>query len=478
VPDHNFFTSTVDLEQIHQAALRILSETGIWMEHAQMRERLAGLGCKVAGARVFLPVEVVKSTLEGIPPEFRVYGRTLRERGSREISSLVHAAGPLLCANTGILPNIYDRTTGALRHATLADVQATTRVLDALPNVDLVYVSLVDATDQPAHLITLVDFAATLANTIKPLIGPGVVNQAEASAIVSMAQALCGPELARFPPCVPFICPISPLRFPVELVGALTVVAEAGLPLEVVSNPVMGVTSPYTIAGTVALGHAEVLAAAVMAHAVRPGLPILNGNTPSIADMRTLTSTTGGPETGLIRRTVAELSRHLNLPSFVHGHTSSTRLDFQAADEKAINTLLLASARPSILGGLGGLSNVTVANYELLVLDDERFGAVRRILDGVAVDDDHLALEAIAHAAAGGNVLAHDHTLRYLHSDEVWRPGLALRGGLTNGAPPAESSLDRAGARVQKILETHKPPPLPVDVQGAIAEIIESYMAE
>ena len=166
-------------------------------------------------------------------------------------------------------------TPAAVRRATLADVAATTRVLDALPNVDIVYVSLLDATDQPPHLITLADFAATLANTTKPLIGPGVVNGAEAEAIVAMARALRGPELARYPPCVPFICPITPLRFPAALVDALTVVAQAGLPLEVITNPVMGVTAPYTIAGAVALGHAEVLAAAVMAHAVRPGLPIL-----------------------------------------------------------------------------------------------------------------------------------------------------------------------------------------------------------
>ena len=164
--------------------------------------------------------------------------------------------------------------------------------------MDIVYVSLLDATDQPAHLITLADFAATLANTTKPLIGPGVVNGAEAEAVVAMARALRGPELARHPPCVPFICPITPLRFPAALVDALTVVAQAGLPLEVIANPVMGVTAPYTIAGTVALGHAEVLAAAVMAHAVRPGLPILNGNTPSVADMRTLASTTAVPRPG------------------------------------------------------------------------------------------------------------------------------------------------------------------------------------
>jgi trimethylamine--corrinoid protein Co-methyltransferase len=292
---------------------------------------------------------------------------------------------------------------------------------------------------------------------------------------VALAQAACGAEPARFPPCVPFICPISPLRFPTDLVDALTVIAESGLPLEVVSNPVMGVTAPYTIAGTVVLGHAEVLAAAVMAQAVRPGLPILNGNTPSVADMRSLTSTTGGPETGLIRRTVAELSNYLNLPSFVHGHTSSARLDFQAADEKAINTLLLASARPALLGGLGGLANVTVASYELLALDDERFGAVRRALAGVKVDDEHLASDVISHAAAAGDILRHEHTLKHVRGNEVWRPRLAVRSGLVDGAAPADHSVARARTAVRRLLDTHVVPPLPPEVQRGIAEIIRSY---
>jgi trimethylamine---corrinoid protein Co-methyltransferase len=469
MPDTDFFTPAANLEQIHRAALSVLAEIGIQTDHFAMRERLADLGCQVTGARVTFPPELIAATLAAIPPGFRLYGRTL------EIVARVDAAGPMLCTNTGILPNIYDLDTGSLRRATFADVAATTRILDALRNVDLIYVSLLDATDQPPPLITLADFAATLANTTKPLIGPGVVNGAEAEAIVAMARALRGLELARYPACVPFICPITPLRFPAELVEALTVVAQAGLPLEVISNPVMGVTAPYTIAGTVALGHAEVLAAAVMAHAVRPGLPILNGNTPSVADMRTLTSTTGGPETGLIRRTVVELSHHLGLPSCVHGHTSSARVDFQAGDEKALNTLLLASARPSILGGLGGLANVTAGSYEMLVLDDERLGAVRRILAGVAVDDDHLATEVIAYAAAGGDFVSHEHTLQHLRGAEVWQPRLALRRGLVEGVPPVESSVDRARAAARRILDTHIVAPLPADVQRTITEIIGAY---
>ena len=71
-------------------------------------------------------------------------------------------------------------------------------------------------------------------------------------AVVDMAHAIAPGELTEFAMCAPFICPITPLRYPAAIVDALMVVAEAGLPLDVVSNPVMGLTAPYTIAGSVA----------------------------------------------------------------------------------------------------------------------------------------------------------------------------------------------------------------------------------
>ncbi len=282
-------------------------------------------------------------------------------------------------------------------------------------------------------------------------------------------------ELRDYPLCAPFICPITPLRFHREIVDALIVIAEAGLPLDVISNPVMGVSAPYTIAANVALGHAEVLASAVMAHAVAPGLPILHQSTPSVADMRTLSSTTGGPETGLMRRTVIELAQHLGIPSCAHGHTSSARLDHQAADEKAINTLLIAGARPSLLGGMGALANVTLTSYETLLMDHERFGAIRRVLEGVATGDDHLAFEVIAGQVNGGDILGHQHTLRHLRGREVWRPEFAVRQGLVGGALPPQTAQDRARSEARRLMDGHRVEPLLEDVQRALDEIVDAY---
>ncbi len=463
--------SPEDLSGIHETALRALQESGIRTDHAAMRERMAAAGCRVAGERVFIPPDVVTAALNQVPPGFSLYGRATDQQVRIE-------PGALCCTNTGIFADIVDFETGAIRRSTLADVQATARLLDAMNHVDAVYVSLVDATEQPPHLVMLSDFAATIANTTKPLIGPGLANRAEATAVVSMAEAVRGgdrDQLRRFPLCVPFVCSISPFFFPNEVVAALEVAAEAGMPLDLLSNPVMGLTSPYTLAGAVAIGHAELLAFTVMAQLVRPGLPLLYQNTPSVADMRTLSSTTGGPETGLIRRAGVLLAQSLGIPACAHGHTSSARLDYQCGEEKMLNGLLIASAGPAVMGGLGALANVTLTAYETILLDNERYGAFLRTLDGMTVSAEHLPFDVIEALATSGDALAHPHTRRFLRSGEVWQPTLAVRQGLIDGAPPIETSTARARAEVSRLLATHHVQPLPEAVEQALSGILAAY---
>ncbi len=460
-----------DLSHIHKTAVTILLEIGIKTDHIWVREQLADRGCRLEGERVFISPELIDATLREIPDSFKVYGRNL---GTHITVGLDNTYG----INTGIFPNIYDFDSGHIRRSTLDDVRNTTRLMDAMEYLHAVYVSLVDANDVAPHMATVSDFAAVIANTTKPLIGPGVTNRAEAETIVNIATAVRegdSEQLKKFPLCVPFICPISPLFFPKDIVEAIVCVAENGLPIIALTNPVMGLTSPYTIASTVALGHAEVLATAIIAHIVSPGLPILNQNTPSVADMRTLASTTGGPETGLIRQMTVSLSNQLGMPSCAHGHTSSTNLDYQAAAEKTLNGLLIALARPSLLGGLGGLANATLTSYESILIDNEGYGAIFRTLTGVKVDEDHLAFDTLRELADSGEVLTNEHTLRHLHSNEIWAPQLAVRQGLVGGAAASMDSIARARAETCRLLDVHTVEPLEKSIQLEINSILDIY---
>ena len=76
-----------------------------------------------------------------------------------------------------------------------------------------------------------------------------------------------------------------------------------------------------------------------------------------------------------------------------------------------------------------------------------------------------------------GGFLGHEHTLKHLHSTEVWQPRLAVRRGLVEGAPPAGGSVERAQTAIRKILHTQTVAPLSADVQSAVTETINAYAA-
>jgi len=459
-----------DLAALHEASLRILREMGVQVEHEAMRERLQESGSQVKEGRVYFPAEVVEESLAQVPSSFTLYGRSL--------DCTVSLDGQQMWGtHPGVVPWIRDLESGEFRSATLADVADTTRLMDAMENVHVVMSSLVEGTDVPPKEGIPRAFAVVLANTVKPLFGPGPTNGYEAQMAVALARAVRGDteHLRRYPLCTPFICPISPLYFPEDIVDALVVLAEAGVPTCIISQPTLGLTSPYTLASGIALSHAEVLAGIVMVQEVAPGLPVLHHATPNIADMRTVVSTTGGPELGLMRGTIAALARWCRIPSSVHGlHTSSPYLDLQVGQEKALNGLQVALGRPDLLGGVGILANGLATAYEAIVVDNEILGAIFRVVEGCRVDEDHLALEVIARVVAGESFLGQPHTVKHLRSGEVWEPCLAMRHEAVN-ALAGESTKDmveRAHDIVQRLLREHSVTPLSEEVQSEMEEIL------
>ena len=68
--------SVDELESIHLASLRVLSEVGIDFLHADARRRLASAGARVDGDRVRFDPDMVVEFLSEIPSEFTLHSRT------------------------------------------------------------------------------------------------------------------------------------------------------------------------------------------------------------------------------------------------------------------------------------------------------------------------------------------------------------------------------------------------------------------
>ncbi len=103
---------------------------------------------------------------------------------------------------------------------------------------------------------------------------------------------------------------------------------------------------------------------------------------------------------------------------------------------------------------------------------NDTIGFLRAMTAGVVVDDETLALDVVEELGPTGSYLSHEHTLR--HYKEPFYSKLADKGPYSTWVDKGATTMEQRAARmVDKILATHKPQPLPPDVQAMIQMIIE-----
>jgi trimethylamine--corrinoid protein Co-methyltransferase len=148
-------------------------------------------------------------------------------------------------------------------------------------------------------------------------------------------------------------------------------------------------------------------------------------------------------------------------------------LDTQGAWENAMGILLASLDGAHLIHDVAYLGQGLLGNPAMIVLCDEQISYVKRILRGIDVDRAMLAIDTIRDAGPGGNYLTAEHTLQNFRG-HVWQPSLVNRdnpdtwvqkGGLRHE--------ERVVQKTIRILDTHRPRPLPNLVAERLAEIYE-----
>ncbi len=99
-------------------------------------------------------------------------------------------------------------------------------------------------------------------------------------------------------------------------------------------------------------------------------------------------------------------------------------------------------------------------------------GWVETFLKGIEVSDETLALDVIAQAGPDGQYLNKEHTRT--HFRDVWYPNLFERDDYLTWQDRGCTTLaERAAERVEKILQQHRPEPLPDDVKAQLEKIVQ-----
>ena len=279
-------------------------------------------------------------------------------------------------------------------------------------------------------MMILTMFEQALRNTLKPVNGPGVTTPDDVRTLYAMMQVVLGDQ----PQVSLGASPVSPLNFLGDIVPVFLEIARHGLACGPLPCPSVGATSPMSLAGSLVQQNAENLASIVLVQLTNPGNPIVYCGRLSVLNMRSGAPIWGNPEVGMLSAGTVQLGHHYGLPVNVYGLAGSGfAADMQSGYERAINALVPALAGADELSGVGEMAGGTISSNFQIVVDDDIYGMVRRVLRSYEVNEDSLAVEVINHAMDHGrNFLKEQHSRRYLRAGEILagtprHPGGGLR---------------------------------------------------
>lgn len=166
-----------------------------------------------------------------------------------------------------------------------------------MDNIDVMSHIPCEPNDIPAEKRAAEMCYLTLKYSDKPLMG-SVLGYENAKKNIEMAALVFGgvDVIKEKPVIISIPCTLTPLSYDDKMAGAIIAYAEYRQPQLINSLCIAGATTPATVAGTVALQNAEILAGIVLAQLVSEGTPIVYSASSSNAEMRYGTLSIGSPK--------------------------------------------------------------------------------------------------------------------------------------------------------------------------------------
>jgi trimethylamine--corrinoid protein Co-methyltransferase len=249
----------------------------------------------------------------------------------------------------------------------------------------------------------------------------------------------------------------------------------------VVSVPLTGATGPVTLSGTLVVHTAENLAGIALAQAVRRGAPVIYGGAPCLMDMRGGQTPFGSIETMMIDCAYAQIGKRFGLPVHAYmGLSDSKLVDAQAGYETGYGIILAALAGVNVVSGVGILDFITCQSLEKLVIDNEICGMAYRLLDGIKVRHDPMAIDFLPQAIEKGHFLGHPTTLK-LFKEEGLMPGRSVDRASAKVGGGGPTDYERASRVVEELLAKERfalPEPMLRELDRVVLQDARQYGLE
>jgi trimethylamine--corrinoid protein Co-methyltransferase len=189
-------------------------------------------------------------------------------------------------------------------------------------------------------------------------------------------------------------------------------------------------------------------------------------------DIRTGAYTGGGPEDFLFGAATNILADFYDIPlSMGSFATGAKEPNWQAGIENSLSTLMASLTMSDMLLGVGLLNGSLIWSFEQMIMDCEIFDIVHKMMEGIVVDTETIALDAIREAGPGGNYLTLGHTRK--HARKLWLSTLMDRRPYSEWQAEKNGARDWARSKAKHILQSHKPEPLDKKLSAELSGMIK-----
>lgn len=457
------------IEQVHEASLYIMEQIGLDFLYSPALEVLSNAGVKVEGNRAFFPRSIVEEQIQKPPSQFTLYGRNSN-------NNLIIGGDHITFVPTNCAPFVTDLDRGR-REGNLKDFVNFVKLTHVSPNLDMcsnTFVEPMDILPEKRH----VHMAYSCIKYSDKCFMGSVMGVKSARDTLEMLSILFGDlkELAQKPRIISIPCSLTPLSYDEIMLGALMEYARAGQPQLINSLVIAGATGPVTLAGTLAVQNAEILAGIVLTQLVREGTPVVYASGSSNADMRSGLLSVGSPEMAMNNIFAAQMARYYGLPSRGVGALCDAKIsDAQAGYESMMNLLIAQNSGINfVLHAAGALEAMNCISYEKFIIDDETIGMVKRIRKGIEVNKNTLALDVVKEVGPRGHFLDKDHTFNYFRS-ELYQPNLSDRRSFEDWKNHGASTcMETANRKWKETLEKYVPPDFPKSLDKDLKKFIDT----
>ncbi len=458
-----------EVKRIHAATLDVIENVGVRFPSHKALDIWEAHGAKVNRETfvVKAPGALIEKALKSAPP---AYGLAARDPSQ----DLMMDGNHVFLGTDGCGVEVIDMYTGERRRSCLKDVGEIARVADYLEEVAFHWVA-VSAQDCPPTTRGLYELKSIWENSTKHVQTESIYSEKEAHAAIEMAAAIAGGrEALRKRPVLSIMqCTAPPLGHDGGSLEAALIGAEAGVPVGFMTMASCLTTGPATVAGTLVVGNAEVIAGTALIQLAYPGAPVFYAAAQTASDLRTGSYTGGGPEDYLFGAATNVLSDFYNIPlSMGSFATGAKEPNWQAGVDNSLSTFMASIVKSDMLLGVGFLHGSRIWSYAQMLMDCEIYNIVKKTLEGIQIDDETLALDVIGAVGPGGNYLKQKHTMR--HMREIFLPQFMDRRPYNEWQEKGDNPSDWALAKARQILETHQPEKLDPALSQEMQRIIEA----